>query len=100
MGGSRSHKQQGQPNKPGSPVLLANFGSAYEWISPATDKKKRKCGGDSHAGSQFAEKLMSDGVMSGRAIESDMDYSRDFPYVTLEKWKSLIKHLMIFTQED
>jgi len=66
--------------------FLDNFGAAYEW-------KFHRLQTRSNANAEaiamqevaFAEKLIKDGVMSGRAIESDKDYSREFPLVALDQ---------------
>jgi hypothetical protein len=67
---------------PESRFFLDNFGSAYEWRYHRLQSK-----GNANADAiamqevQFAEKMMKDGVMSGRAIESNQDYAREFPRV-------------------
>src|SRR5690606_19704859 len=66
-----------------SQFMLDNFGSAYEWKYHRLQTKS-----DSNPEAvamqevQFAEKLMRDGSMSGRTINSEMDYSREFPLVS------------------
>lgn len=68
-----------------SRYFLDNFGAAYEWKNHQLQAKK-----NSNAEAiamqevQYAENLINMGVMSGRTIESDMDYARHFPVVTLE----------------
>lgn len=65
-----------------SRFFLDNFGSAYEWkyhrLQVRSDSSPDAVAMQEIA---FSEKLMKDGVMSGRAIESDRDYSREFPKV-------------------
>lgn len=66
-----------------SQFLLANFGSKWQWnrhrLEPKDPANEEAVAMQEIA---FAEKLMDEGVMSGRPIESNMDYSRDFPKVT------------------
>ncbi|MEG2151104.1 MAG: DEAD/DEAH box helicase family protein, partial [Bacteroidaceae bacterium] len=65
-----------------SRFFLDNFGSAYEWKYHRMQQKS-KANSDAIALQevQFAERLMTSGVMSGRTINSDKDYSREFPRV-------------------
>lgn len=65
-----------------SRFFLENFGSAYDWKYHRLQQRS-DANPDAIAMQEiaFAEKLMSQGVMSGRAIESDRDYSREFPKV-------------------
>jgi len=69
---------------PESRFFLDNFGGAYEW---KYHRLQQKSDANPEAIAmqevEFSEKLMKQGVMSGRAIESDMDYSREFPKVAL-----------------
>ncbi|TXI10687.1 MAG: hypothetical protein E6Q68_07625, partial [Polynucleobacter sp.] len=66
-----------------SRFYLTHFGSAYEWKRHKL-QKRTKSNPDAIAMQEvaFSEKLMEDGVMSGRMIDSEMDYSREFPLVT------------------
>ena len=68
-----------------SRFFLENFGSAYQWKHHQLETKEHS-NPEAIAMQEveFAQKLMSQGVMSGRAIESDMDYSREFPLVALD----------------
>jgi predicted RNA methylase len=65
-----------------SRFFLDHFGAAYEWKYHRLQTNS-KANAESVAlqERQFAEKLIADGVMSGRMIDSDKDYSREFPKV-------------------
>ena len=67
---------------PEARFFLDNFGSAYEWKFHRL-QTKQNASADAIAMQevQFAEKLMKDGVVSGRTINSEMDYGREFPRV-------------------
>lgn len=68
-----------------SQFFLDNFGSAYEWkFHRLQSKKNSNAEAIAMQEVQFAENLIANGAMSGRAIESDKDYSREFPRVTLD----------------
>ncbi|MFW9598168.1 MAG: DEAD/DEAH box helicase family protein, partial [Paludibacter sp.] len=68
-----------------SQFFLDNFGSAYEWkFHRLQTKQKSNAEAIAMQEVQFAENLIANGAMSGRAIESDKDYSREFPLVTLD----------------
>jgi serine/threonine protein phosphatase PrpC len=80
-------KSQGMSRvDPASQFFLDNFGSQYEWKNNQLQTKS-KANPEAIAMQEIAfnAKLVEDGVMSGRAIESDMDYRRDFPILTGEK---------------
>lgn len=69
-----------------SRFFLDNFGSAYEWKYHRLQKKSdANPQAVAMQEAEFAEKLMKSGAMSGRAIESEQDYSREFPLVALDK---------------
>jgi len=66
-----------------SRFYLQHFGSAYEWKYHRLETKPRP--NEEAVAMQeaaFAENLMKQGAMSGRAIISEMDYSREFPLVS------------------
>ena len=77
---------RGSRVNPEAQFYLNNFGSAYEWKFHRLQKKQ-----NSNAEAvamqeiEFSQRLMAQGAMSGRAIESDKDYSREFPLVALDK---------------
>lgn len=66
-----------------SRFYLDHFGSAYEWKYPRLQSKSDQ-NADAIAMQEvnFAENLKKQGSMSGRVIESDRDYSREFPKVS------------------
>ena len=66
-----------------SRFYLENFGSNYEWKYHRLQVKP-DINPDAVAMQEieFAEKLIGQGVMSGRMIDSDQDYSREFPRVS------------------
>lgn len=66
-----------------SRFFLENFGSSYEWKYHQLQSKS-DANPDAIAMQeiQFSQKLMDDGTLSGRTINSDYDYSREFPIVT------------------
>jgi hypothetical protein len=80
-------KSQGMSRvDPEGQFFLDNFGSKYEWKTNQLQLKgKPNLDAISMQEIAFNAKLVQDGVMSGRAIESDMDYRRDFPILTGEK---------------
>ena len=84
-----------------SQFFLDNFGSAYEWkFHRLQTKQKSNAEAIAMQEVQFAEKLIANGVMSGRAIESDKDYSREFPLVTLDNAETFNRALNeIYTDE-
>ncbi len=84
-----------------SRFFLDNFGSAYEWKFHRLQQKPN-ANADAIAMQEiaFAENLIDKGVMSGRAIESEKDYSREFPLVTLDNAEVFNKALSdIFNYE-
>lgn len=68
---------------PESRFFLDNFGGAYEWKYHRLQNKSNS-NADAIAMNEidFAEKLMKEGAMSGRSIESNKDYAREFPKVS------------------
>jgi hypothetical protein len=79
-------KSRGQSRvDPEGRFFLDNFGGAYEWKNNNLQTRSN-ASAEAIAMQEiaFAEKLMAQGVMSGRAIESNMDYSREFPLVALD----------------
>jgi len=86
---------------PEARFFLDNFGSAYVWRFHQL-QARRNANADAIAMQeiQFAQKLMSQGVMSGRAIESDKDYSREFPLVALEQAEVFNKALNEIYSEE
>jgi hypothetical protein len=65
--------------------FMDNFGSAYEWKNnQLQSKSKANAEAIAMQEVEFADKLMAQGAMSGRALESDKDYSREFPLVALD----------------
>jgi hypothetical protein len=68
---------------PESRFMLDNFGSLYQWQRHKLSEKKDK-NPDAVAMQEveFSERLMAAGAVSGRAINSEQDYSREFPLVT------------------
>jgi hypothetical protein len=80
-------KSQGMSRvNPEGQFFLDNFGSQFEWKNNQLQTKS-KVNPEAVAMQEIAfnAKLNEAGVMSGRAIESDMDYRRDFPILTGEK---------------
>lgn len=61
---------------------LENFGSAYKMRYNRLEKSGENADLVSRQEIEFSQKLTDLGVMSGRMINSEMDYSRDFPTVT------------------
>lgn len=67
-----------------SAFMLDNFGSNFEWkYHRLQQKDKSNAEAIAMQEVEFADKLFKSGVMSSRAIESNMDYSREFPLITL-----------------
>jgi hypothetical protein len=65
-----------------SRFFLDHFGSAYEWkFHRLQTKQNANAEAIALQEVQFAEGLFEKGVMSGRVIESERDYSREFPRV-------------------
>lgn len=61
---------------------LTNFGSAWEWSNNRlTEKKGKDADAVSKQEVDFSEKLRTEGVLSGYPIDSEKDYSREFPLV-------------------
>lgn len=67
---------------PESRFYLDNFGAAYTWKYHQLQSKP-KANPEAIAMQEIAfnEKLKSEGVLSARIIDSEFDYSRDFPVV-------------------
>lgn len=75
-----------------SQFFLDNFGSAYEWkFHRLQTKQKSNAEAIALQEVEFAQKLMQQGVMSGRAIESERDYSREYPLVALDRAEDMNK---------
>lgn len=65
-----------------SRFFLDNFGSAYTWkYHRLQTNPKGSAEAIAMQETLFSEKLTKDGVFSGRAIDSPMDYGREFPKV-------------------
>ena len=81
-GGETITNDRGSRVDPESRFYLENFGSAYEWkyhrLQTKTDALPEAIAMQEI---EFSEKLMKQGSLSGRAIVSDKDYSREFPIV-------------------
>lgn len=92
---------RGSRVNPEARFFLDNFGGAYEWRYHKLNAR-RNANAEAIAMQeiQFAQKLMSQGVMSGRAIESDKDYSREFPLVALEQAEVFNKALNEIYSEE
>lgn len=75
---------------PESNFFLENFGAQFEWkYHQLQTRSDRNDEAVAMQEVQFSEKMTSAGVLSGRSIESNMDYGRDFPIVaTSEKFNS------------
>lgn len=71
---------------PEARFFLDNFGSKFEWKYHQLQVRS-KADPEAIAMQEiaFANKLIESGAMSGRAIESNMDYARYFPLVADEK---------------
>lgn len=61
---------------------LENFGAAYRMRYNRLEKSGENADLVARQEIEFSQKLTNLGVMSGRMINSEMDYSRDFPTVT------------------
>lgn len=61
---------------------LQNFGAAYRMRYNRLEKSGDNADFVARQEIEFSQKLTEQGVMSGRMINSEMDYSRDFPTVT------------------
>ena len=68
---------------PESQFFVDNFGSQFEWKYHRLQTKSKDRNDEAIAMQEveFAERLIDAGVMSGRTIESNMDYGREFPVV-------------------
>lgn len=85
-----------------SRFYLEKFGSAYEWKYHRLQVKPM-ANPDAIAMQEvaFADNLMKDGAMSGRAIDSPQDYSREFPVVSGFKSEEFNRAFgEIFSYED
>lgn len=67
---------------PEEQFFLENFGAAYKMRYNRIEKSGENADFVSRQEIEFSQKLTEMGVMSGRMINSEMDYSRDFPTVT------------------
>jgi len=92
---------RGSRVNPEAQFFLNNFGSAYEWkFHRLQTKQKANAEAIAMQEIDFSERLMAQGVMSGRAIESDKDYSREFPLVALEQSEVFNKALNEIYSEE
>lgn len=69
-------------SSPEEQFYLENFGAAYKMRYNRLEKSGENADFVSRQEIEFSQKLTDLGVMSGRMINSEMDYSRDFPTVT------------------
>jgi hypothetical protein len=69
-----------------SQFYLTNFGSAYRWRNNRLESRTTNPEAVAAQEVAFSDYLQNQlGTMSGRVIDSEYDYSRDFPTVTFEK---------------
>lgn len=75
-------KQGYNDTNPEELFYLENFGAAYRMRYNRLEKSGENADLVARQEIEFSQKLTNQGVMSGRMINSEMDYSRDFPTVT------------------
>lgn len=75
-------KQGYNDTNPEELFYLENFGAAYRMRYNRLEKSGENADLVARQEIEFSQRLTNIGVMSGRMINSEMDYSRDFPTVT------------------